>query len=91
MTQQIENIKTLINNNSLSDAIEQLDALIEQDKTNDELFLLRGNAYRKLNNWKNAISDYCKAMDINPKSDAVQAYQAAQDIMNFFNKDLYNP
>ena len=91
MTQQIENIKTLIDNNNLSDAIEQLDALIEQDKTNDELFLLRGNAYRKLNNWKNAISDYCKAMDINPKSDAVQAYQAAQDIMNFFNKDLYNP
>lgn len=91
MTQQIENIKTLINNNNLSDAIEQLDALIEQDKTNDELFLLRGNAYRKMNNWKNAMSDYCKAIDINPKSDAVQAYQAAQDIMNFFNKDLYNP
>ena len=91
MTEQIENIKTLINNNQLTEAIELLNALIEENKTNDELFLLRGNAYRKLNNWKNAMSDYCKAIDINPNSDAVQAYQAAQDIMNFFNKDLYNP
>ena len=91
MTQQIENIKALINNNNLSEAIDQLNALIEENKTNDELYLLRGNAYRKLNNWKNAMSDYCKAIDINPNSDAVQAYQAAQDIMNFFNKDLYNP
>ena len=38
-----------------------------------------------------AINDYLAAVRLNPRSRAGQALKAAYDILNFYNKDLYNP
>lgn len=87
----IEKIKELIDGNRTEEAIRTLDKLIEENPADDSLLFLRGNAYRKHNDWKNAVSDYCKAADINPESPAAAAYKAAMEILNFYNKDLLNP
>lgn len=86
-----DEIKRLIDNNEAEKAIAILDEMIATDNTDDDLYFLRGNAYRKFNNWKNAVSDYCKAMDLNPDSPAANAYRAALEILEYYNKDLLNP
>lgn len=86
-----ENIKLLIEKNELEEALIQLDAAIEIDRGDDELLFLRGNVYRKQNQWKQSLDDYCSAVEINPSSPAAFAYDAVQQILEFYNKDMYNP
>ena len=86
-----QEIRQLIEDNRTAEAIEALATMIEENANDDELYFLRGNAYRKHNNWRNAMSDYCRATEINPESPAAEAYRAAEEILNFYNTDLYNP
>lgn len=88
---ELEEIKLLINDNRTEEAIEKLTQLAETMPDCDEIFYLRGNAYRKHNDWKHAMSDYCRATELNPESPAADAYKAACEILAFYNKDLYNP
>ena len=56
----------------------------------DEAYYLIGNAYRKQGNWQQALNNYRYAIDINPQSPAQQARGMVMDILNFYNKDMYN-
>ena len=38
----------------------------------------------------NGLNNYQYAIDLNPESPAQHAYQMAMDILNFYNKDMYN-
>ena len=51
----IEDVKNMIERNEVKNAIAQLDVMIELCPELDELYYLRGNAYRKFNCWKNAL------------------------------------
>ena len=86
-----DSIKLLIEKNELEEALIQLNAAIDVDKSDDELFIMRGNIYRKQNQWKQSLDDYCSAVEINPSSPAAFAYDAVQQILEFYNKDMYNP
>lgn len=61
-----------------------------QSCKDDELFYLRGNAYRKEANWQQALNNYLEAINLNSKSPAVEAHRMLMDILEFFNKDMYN-
>ena len=56
----------------------------------DELYE-RGNAFCKQGNWQEAINCYMEAIELNPDSPAVEAKAMLDDILNFYNKDAYNP
>ena len=83
-------IKELIKEGKLGTAIEQLSQCIQADSTQDEPYYLLGNVYRKQGNWQLALNNYLEAMERNPESPAVQAHQMMMDILNFYNKDMYN-
>ena len=83
-------IKELIREGQLETAIEQLSQYILTDSTDDESYYLLGNAYRKQGNWQLALNNYLEAIERNPESPAVQAHQMMMDILNFYNKDMYN-
>ena len=83
-------IKELIKEGQLETAIKQLSQYIQLDSTDDEPYYLLGNAYRKQGNWQLALNNYLEAMERNPESPAVQAHQMMMDILNFYNKDMYN-
>lgn len=86
-----DNIVNLLNNGRIDEAIQLAESFIaESDKPDDRLYYLLGNAYRKKGNWQMAINQYLEAIAINPQSPAQQAYNMAMDILNFFNKDMYN-
>lgn len=57
----------------------------------DEALTLRGMKYWSLQDRSAAINDYLAAIRLNPLSRAVQALKAANDILDYYNKDLYNP
>lgn len=90
--EHLNTIKEFINEDKVEEAIEALDQLIESKSLShtDEAFYLRGNAYRKKGDWKKALDNYLAAIEINPASPALHAKDMLMDILNFYNKDMYN-
>ena len=54
-------------------------------------YYLLGNRYRKEGNWQMAINNYLEAIALDPQSPAVEAKKMLDDILNYYNKDCYNP
>ena len=50
-----------------------------------------GNAYRQLGNMRQALNSYLESMELDPDGPAAQAYRTIQEILNFYDHDLYNP
>lgn len=73
------------------DAIRVLSAEIEAHPDNEEAYILRGMKYWGAGKRSLAINDYLSAIRINPKSRANAALKATQEILDYRNKDLYNP
>lgn len=90
MTEQLPDIKKLIEQGEIERAINALTIFIEANNNNDEAYYLLGNAYRKMGDWQRALNNYLEAIERNPKSPAVQARDMLMDILNFYNKDMYN-
>lgn len=80
-----------IQNGEVNESIERLHKLLNSESTNqDKIHYLLGNAYRKLGNWQLAMNHYQYALDLNPHSPASTAKSMLIDIMNFYNKDMFN-
>ena len=90
----LQDIKRQISQGETDQAIEALTRLIRDEEAaeslTDEPYYLLGNAYRKNGNWQQALNNYLEAIDRNPESPAVSARNMLMDILNFYNKDMYN-
>lgn len=56
-----------------------------------QAYYLRGNAYRQQGNMRQAMNSYLESMELEPDGPAAQAYHTIQEILNFYDHDLYNP
>lgn len=74
-----------------SKAIEILTDYLKQTPDDDEALTMRGMKHWAMGQRSLAINDYLRAIEINPSSKAKQAMEATYDILDFYNKDLYNP
>lgn len=90
MTDAKEQIKELIGEGDIREAINLLDGLMGEECKDDELYYLRGNAYRKLCDWQQALNNYLEAISLNPESPAKEAHRMLMEILEFYNKDMYN-
>ena len=91
MTEELQDIKTLIEQGDMERAIHALTNFIRNDAhVNDEPYYLLGNAYRKMGDWQQALNNYLEAIERNPESPAVSARDMIMNILNFYNKDMYN-
>lgn len=84
-------IKQLIYEGKLDEAICLLDAYIKEHPTDDMAWYLRGNANRKKGDFQQALNNYLEAMERNPDSPAVQAHAMLMKILDYNNNDIYNP
>lgn len=57
----------------------------------DEALTMRGMKYWGMQKRSQAINDYLAAIRLNPESKAVEALKATNDILDYYNTDLYNP
>ncbi len=84
-------IKGLISQGNVEEAIGLLNEYLQGDwGQKDVAYYLRGNACRKRGDWQGALNNYRYAIDINPESPAGEARRMVIDILNFYNKDMYN-
>ena len=91
MTEKLTQAKELIGKGKVNSAIQLLNQCIENHEAcTDEPFYLLGNAYRKQGNWQMALNNYLEAIEKNPESPAVNAKKMLMDILEFYNKDMYN-
>lgn len=91
MTERLTQAKELIGKGEVESAIQILkQCLADHEACTDEPFYLLGNAYRKQGNWQMALNNYLEAIEKNPESPAVNAKKMLMDILEFYNKDMYN-
>ena len=89
--EKLDTIKELISRGETELAIKELDLFLQTSAEHrDQAYYLCGNAWRKQGNWQQALNNYRRAMDIKPDSPAKNAYAMVMDILNFYNKDMYN-
>lgn len=55
------------------------------------LLYLKGNACMKAGRRREAMNAYRRAEELDPEGPAAEARRLLDDIMAFYNKDLYNP
>lgn len=84
-------MQRLIAENRLPEAVDALNSFINENPQSDEAYFLRGRVYWRLQDHGRAVSDYERAVAINPDSPARHALDIARDVFNFFNPDLLNP
>lgn len=82
--------KELLDAGRWSDAVEVLTLFISKNEDSDEAYFLLGNAYRKKEDWQSALNNYQKAIDLNEESPARHAYKATIEVLEFYNKDMFN-
>lgn len=89
-----EELKESVRGLSGEEAVKALSTYIDTHQGEpglDEALTLRGMKYWGMQKRSLAINDYLAAIRLNPDSKAVQALKAANEILDYYNKDLYNP
>lgn len=92
--EQLKEIKAMLAQSRSGDVIAAVDSLVASVDDNDvmaQAYYLRGNAYRQQGNMRQAMNSYLEAMALDPDGPAAQAYRTIQEILNFYDHDLYNP
>lgn len=86
--------ETLVNGNSdktiINGVIVSLKQFIAQNPKSDDAYFLLGNAYRRREEWGEAMNAFQSAVELNPNSPAKIAYRSIQEVLDFFNKDMFN-
>ena len=82
-------LKEKIKAASCEEAIGMLDEYIAANPGDDDALTIRGLRYWSAGNRSKAIN--LEAIRINPESRAREALRAANEILDYYNKDLLNP
>lgn len=64
---------------------------LQSHPDDEDALIERGRLYWSLSKRSEAINDYLAAQRLNPEGKATQLLKATYDILNYYNKDLYNP
>jgi tetratricopeptide (TPR) repeat protein len=59
--------------------------------TPDEKEYQLGKECQRKGDWQGAMNHYLEAVSINPDSPAKAALEMVKEILDFYNKDMYNP
>ena len=87
----METIRQLILENKTDEAISLLEDIFRKEPGCDEACYLLGNVYRKKNDFRQALNQYLRAIELNPDSPAQIAYNQLIKILDYYNKEMYNP
>ena len=91
----IQEIKEMLSRSEGQEALDAANEIVENKGTNRETlanaYYLRGNAYRQQGNIRMALNSYLESMELDPDGPAAEAYRHVQELLDFYNKDYYNP
>lgn len=81
----------LIDNNDIEAAIVAIGKFMESAPDDASLYYERGRLYWRMECRRKAINDYTTSLSLDPSSPAKGALAQAMEIMNFYDKNRYNP
>jgi tetratricopeptide (TPR) repeat protein len=88
----ISEAKKLFDLNELNKALEILNQIVLFDKTDIQLYLLRGRIYYKMQRWGDAMNDYGSVLELDPENqEAKSGIDLAKSILGYFTPDMFNP
>ena len=91
----IQEIKDMLSRSEGEEALTAANEIVNDKATNRQTlamaYYLRGNAYRQQGNVRLALNSYLESMDLDPDGPAAEAYRHIQELLDFYNKDFYNP
>ncbi len=91
----IQEIKDMLSRSEGEQALQAANEIVENKTVSRETlanaYYLRGNAYRQQGNVRMALNSYLESMDLDPDGPAAEAYRHVQELLDFYNKDYYNP
>lgn len=91
----IQEIKDMLSRSEGDEALNAASEIIESNSVSKETlanaYYLRGNAYRQIGNVRMALNSYLESMELDPDGPAAEAYRHLQELLDFYNKDYYNP
>lgn len=73
------------------EAIATITEYLKENPRDTDALTLRGMKHFGAGKRALAINDYLAALEIDPECKARLALQSANDILDYYNKDLYNP
>ena len=85
-----EEIESLLAQGKSSAARTEIERLLASDGDNAHLLFLHGKSFMKESRWGEAISCFLKAEAIEPGGPTREAREMLCDILDFYNKDMYN-
>lgn len=86
-----ESLKAMTSGMDTEKGIEALSETLRNEPYNENAYVLRGRLWWKLGKRSAAINDYLAAKRLNPEGKGAQMLKATYDILDYYNKDLYNP
>lgn len=85
-----ESIQALIDDGMLEEALASINTLLQESPADDALHYLKGKVLMRQGEWKKATDAYLQAQALNPEGPAQEQLSMIKDIMDFYNKDMYN-
>ncbi len=85
-----DSIQTLIDGGMFDEALASINTLLQESPADDELHYLKGKVLIRQGEWKKATDAYLQAQALNPDGPAQEQLSMIKDIMDFYNKDMYN-
>lgn len=90
-TDNYQDILSAIDTNSIDKAQLLIDNMLRTtEHPTADLLYLQGKLCMKQSDWGNAISYFLKSEELNPNGPARQCRLMLNDILAFYNKDMYN-
>lgn len=89
-TDVYQSIYDALDTNNLVYAQELVNKALVSHGENAQLHYLQGKVYMKQSAWTKAISSFLKAEEIEPDGPAKECRLMLIDIMEFYNKDMFN-
>lgn len=86
----LQEISDALQANDLAKAENLLQQSCEEGKNNSLFYYLKGKLYMKRSQWGKAMSAFMQSENINPNGPATECRLMLEDIMAFYNKDMYN-
>ena len=91
----IQEIKDMLSRSEGEQALEAANEILNNKSVSRETlataYYLRGNAYRQNGNVRMALNSYLESMELDPDGPAAEAYRHIQELLDYYNKDYYNP
>lgn len=91
MEAKYQQIKLFTEQERYDDALALVEDLLNTNSNDDMLWYLKGNIYKKQEQWQQAIDSYTEAIAINRENPATTMRRICIDILNFYDKTMYNP